>query len=87
MHTLGVRCQGRVKWRCAAAEWKRIRRRELTHTGSLGRANAKAAAALTVLFSCVNRGAAEKQAMLLCILFTVTGFGMWAKIFKEEIEK
>lgn len=44
---------------------------------------------------CLNRallmcdqGAAEKQAkLLLCILFTVTGFGMWAEIFKEEIEK
>lgn len=76
-----------MKWRCGAAEWKRTWRRELTHIGSLGRANAPAAAALTVLYSCVTRGAAEKQAMLLCILFTVTGFGMWAEIFKEEIEK
>lgn len=76
----------RVTWSHGVAEWKRTWRRELTHTGSLGRANAPAAAALTALFPCVTRGA-ETQAMPLCILFTVTGFGMWAEVFKEEVGK
>lgn len=32
-------------------------------------------------------GIAEKQAMALLLLSIVTGFGMWAEIFKEEIKQ